>query len=154
MIAPKIIASLTALAVLASSAFFASARSHVRHVGEPYAGRPEVVAASFVSAWCPACKVMTPKLAHVLPEFRDQPIKFTELDFSLGQSPKLAAKAAADGYSVVYARFAGATGFTLLIDRDTGEVLDRLTMDDSEDVMRTRIKLALAKAENTPAPAQ
>lgn len=126
-------------------------KSRTPDVDAPSAGAPEIIAASFVSAWCASCKILEPRLSKVIPEFRDAPVKFEALDFTFGQRPELAQQAADDGYSLVYARFAGATGFTLLIDPDTGDVVDRLTMNDSEDAMRERIAAAVARAKTKDA---
>lgn len=138
--------ALAAAAVLfAPAAAVVGVEMRTPQVGAEYAGTPQVIAASFVSAWCASCKVLEPRLAKVMPGYKKAPVKFEELDFTFGATPELAQRAAADGYGVVYARYAGATGFTLLIDRESGEVLDKITMSDTEQSIRTRINLALAK---------
>lgn len=136
---------LAAVLIPAAVAVGAAFRS-AKPVEAPFAGTPEVIAASFVSDWCGACKILEPKLSKVIPAFAEAPVKFVSLDFTFGNRPELAQRAAADGYSVVYARFAGATGFTLLIDAKSGEIIDRLTIIDSERSMRERINRALAQA--------
>lgn len=140
--------ALAAAFVLVPVAAVVGVKLRTPDVAAPSAGAPAVIAASFVSAWCGSCKILEPKLARVIPQFAGKPVKFEALDFTFGDRPELAELAAKDGYSVVYARFAGATGFTLLIDSETGEVLDRLTMNDTEASMRERIGRALKRAEN------
>ncbi|MBY0422063.1 MAG: hypothetical protein K2Q06_07140 [Parvularculaceae bacterium] len=146
-------AALAAAAVIIPAMAVFGVQSRTPDVDAPSAGAPEIIAASFVSAWCASCKILEPRLAKVIPEFRGAPVKFEALDFTFGPRPELAQQAADDGYSLVYARFAGATGFTLLIDPDTGDVVDRLTMSDTETSMRERIAAAIARAqaaEKTP----
>lgn len=109
---------------------------------------PEVVAATFSSSWCSACKILKPKLAEVIPDFGSQPVEFIEFDYTYGR-PKAYRKIAAErGFVDAYDRFEGGTGFTLLIDNDTGEVLDMLTMTYSKNAMRAAITQAVAAASH------
>lgn len=109
---------------------------------------PEVIAATFSSAWCASCKVLKPKLAAVIPDFADKPVKFLDLNFTFGDNGGQAKKAADNNFSALYDRFKGATGFTLLIDADTGELIDILTRDHSKAAMRAAIARSLAVAEH------
>ena len=111
---------------------------------------PELIAATFASAWCSSCKILEPRLAKVMPDFAGKPVKFVELDFTFGQSDAVEEKARAEGLGDLYPRFKGATGFTLLVDKDTGEIIDMLTIDHSGAAMRAAIAQALAIAERTP----
>lgn len=140
-------AIVAAAVMLVPAAAVVGVKMRTPHVSAAYSGAPELIAASFVSAWCASCKILEPRLAKVMPNFAGSPVKFEELDFTFGATPQLAERAAADGYAVVYSRYAGATGFTLLIDRESGEVLDKLTMSDTEQTIRARIDSALRKAE-------
>jgi thiol-disulfide isomerase/thioredoxin len=117
--------------------------------GADYAldGEPELVAVTFASAWCSSCKILQPRLAEVIPGFADKPVKFVELDFTFGQRGAVEEKARAEGLAEIYPRFKGATGFTLLVDRDTGEIIDSLTMNHSKSAMRAALAQALAVAE-------
>ncbi|MCK5751033.1 MAG: hypothetical protein KAH44_32750 [Oricola sp.] len=139
-------------AVLAIGAVIFALAGRSPATGADYAldRAPEVVAVTFSSAWCPSCKVLEPRLAKVIPDFADKPVKFVELDFTFGENAEVEAKA--EGLGGVYPRFKGATGFTLLVDRDTGEIIDMLTMDHSQGAMRAALAQALAVAERT-APA-
>ena len=111
-----------------------------------FEGEPEIVAATFSSAWCSSCKILKPRLADVIPEFSDKPIKFVEFDFTLGQRGEIADQAEAEGLSDIYPRFKGATGFTLLVDTDTGEIVDMLTINHTERAMRAAIAQSIAVA--------
>ncbi len=138
-----------ALAVAFAGAFFMFARTPATSAEAAYEGEPEVVAATFASSWCSACKVLKPKLAKVIPGFKNDPVAFIEFDFTFG--PRDALKAEAEKYAIggLYDRNKGATGFTVLVDADTGEVLDTLTMNFSEDAMRSAISRAIAIASYT-----
>ena len=107
---------------------------------------PEVIAATFSAAWCSTCKILEPRLAGVIPRFADQPVKFIKLDFTLGERPEVEALAAREGLSDIYPRFKGASGFTLLVDRDTGEIIDMLTINHNDRAMRAAIAQAIAVA--------
>lgn len=126
--------------------FALSGRTSATSADYEYAGEPEIVAATFSSAWCSSCKILKPRLAEILPEFSDQPVKFVELDFTFGQRDEIAEQAASEGLSDVYPRFKGATGFTLLVDRETGEIIDSLTINHSKNAMRAAIAQAVAVA--------
>ena len=107
---------------------------------------PEIIAATFSSAWCSSCKILKPRLAKVIPEFADKPIKFVEFDFTLGQRKEISEKAAAAGLAEIYPRFEGATGFTLLVDAETGEIVEMLTMSHTPEAMRAAIAQTIAIA--------
>lgn len=136
-----------ALGVLAFASF-----GRERATGAEYTlGRePEVIAATFTSAWCTACKILEPRLAKAIPSFADKPVKFVDYDFTFGPNEETRATALADGLGPVYDRYAKATGFTILFDPQTEEVLDILTASHSTGAMRAAIARSLAIAENRP----
>ncbi|MBB5518193.1 hypothetical protein [Amphiplicatus metriothermophilus] len=116
-----------------------------------FEGEATLIAATFSSAWCAACKILEPRLARVIPQFEGAPVKFVEYDFTFGEKERNRAAALADGVSgEVYDRFAGATGFTLLIDAKSGAVVDMLTASHSPKAMRAAIAQALARAGRAP----
>ena len=107
---------------------------------------PEVIAATFSSAWCSSCKILKPRLAEIMPDFADQPVKFVELDFTFGERGAIEEQARAEGLEEIYPRFKGATGFTLLVDRKTGDIIDSLTVNYDKNAMRSAIAQAIAIA--------
>ena len=115
-------------------------------------GEAELVAVTFASAWCSACKVLKPKVVDIMDEYAGQSVRFVELDFSFGDSAGSADVARSNGFYDAYEQMRGATGFTLLIDRDSGVVIDTLTAGQSRDVMRQAIDDALivARADALP----
>lgn len=111
-----------------------------------YETKPEIIAATFSSAWCSSCKILEPRLEALVPDFADKPVKFVKLDFTLGQRGAVAEKAEREGLAHLYPQFKGATGFTLLVDADSGEIVDSLTIRHSEQAMRAAIAQAVAAA--------
>lgn len=108
---------------------------------------PEIIAVTFASAWCSSCKILQPRLAEIIPDFAGKPVKFVELDFTFGQRGAVEEKALAEGLAEIYPRFKGATGFTLLVDHDTGEIIDSLTISHTKPAMRAALAQALAVAQ-------
>lgn len=131
------------LAAIAAFALFA--RRPAESGRETFAGKAEVIAATFNSQWCSACKILKPRLLKVIPTFSGEPVKFVEYDLTFG--PDGARQhAEADGLAGVYDRFAKATGYTLLIDADTGEIVDMLTIKHDAGAMRAAISRALERS--------
>lgn len=132
--------------------FFAfSGRSADIEADYVYEGQPEVVAATFYATWCSPCRILEPKLSDVIPDFADKPVKFVKLDFTFGKRDEVEELAAREGLADVYRQFGGASGFTLLVDPETGEVIDMLTMDHSSRAMRAAIAQAIAVASRPDA---
>lgn len=121
---------------------------------QAYEGEPQVIAATFASAWCSACKIIKPRVVRVMNDYTGKPVKFVELDFTFGERDEIAAIATANNFDDLYGRAKGATGFTMLIDRDTGELIDTLTVNHSENAIRLAIDAALVAAEITEPGAQ
>ena len=133
--------------MIAGVAVFAlTGRTSATSAQYTFEGEPEIVAATFSSAWCSACKILKPRLSEVIPDFSDRPVKFVEFDFTFGQREEIADQAKAEGLDHIYPQFEGATGFTLLIDADTGEIVDTLTINHSKRAMRAAIAQAAALA--------
>jgi len=136
------------------AAFYFTAKTPAQSADARFDGKAEIVAATFASAWCSSCKILKPKLAAVIPEFTEQPISFVELDFTFGQRDEIRQIAEEDGFEEVYDRYKGATGFTLLIDSDTGEIIDTLTMNHSRKALRAALAQAIAVASLSAADAE
>jgi thiol-disulfide isomerase/thioredoxin len=132
--------------LVAAAAFALYARRPAENAEAAFSGAPELIAATFNAQWCSSCKILKPRLLKIIPEFRSAPVKFVEYDLTFGPE-KGRAEAAADGISSVYDRFSTATGYTLLIDAETGEILDMLTVNHERAAMREAIRGALRKAE-------
>lgn len=126
--------------------FAAFGRTAATEAAYTYDGEPEIIAATFSSAWCSSCKILEPRLSKVIPDFADRPVQFVKLDFTFGDRDELAEEARSAGLAQIYPVYKGATGFTLLVDPQTGEIVDQLTINHSEQAMRAAIAQALAGA--------
>jgi len=122
-------------------AFVATAFATASHAEE---AKAEVVGLLFYADWCGSCKVLDPKLEAVKPDFADAPILFTRVDatdaFTKHQSALFASRI---GLSKIYEENASSTGFMLLIDADSGKVLDKLVKTQTEAQLRSSIQKAL-----------
>ncbi len=96
------------------------------------AQEPRLVAALFRSNWCGPCKILEPRYERVMAGYAQAPLERVRFDSSFGRRGALAERASAEGIQAVYDATSGATGFVLLIDRDTQDVLARITMEYSE----------------------
>lgn len=144
---PKLKNSLfTAIVLVGVVVFFLTGRAPASNANAVFDGEPEVIAATFASAWCSSCKILKPRLTQVIPDFSSTPVSFVEFDFTFGQRAEIADLAAKNGVTELYEEYKGRTGFTLLIDSDTGAVIDMLTMNHSEKAMRAAIAQAVAIA--------
>lgn len=104
---------------------------------------PRLVAALFRSNWCGPCKVLEPRYEAVMAEYAEAPLERVRFDSSFGRRGVLARRAREEGVSAVYEATAGATGFVLLIDRDTGDVLAHISMAYSDADIRGALDHAL-----------
>jgi len=108
---------------------------------------PEVIALKFHADWCGYCKAMAPAYAELQKGVGDEPVLFVKLDqtddFEKRQAQYLAH---ALGMEKVWSQHGGKTGFALLIDAETKEVLGRLTRSDDADAMRSAVEEAVKRA--------
>jgi thiol:disulfide interchange protein len=106
-----------------------------------------VIALVFKADWCTACRVLEPKLMTVMPQVAAQPIRFVMLDQTDADARRAAAtEARALGVAELYAAREGQTGYVLLVDASTKEVLGQIGSTDSVAQIRQKIRRALAAA--------
>ncbi|WP_375548690.1 thioredoxin family protein [Oceanicaulis alexandrii] len=104
---------------------------------------PRLVAALFRSNWCGPCKVLEPRYEAVMADYAAAPLERVRFDSSFGRRGVLARRAREEGVSQAYEATAGSTGFVLLIDRETGDVLARISMAYSDADIRGALDHAL-----------
>ena len=91
---------------------------------------PAVIAVKFHADWCGSCKAMGPVFEELQAKYDTQPVLFVTLDhtreFNRRQSQYLAKSL---GLHKIWAANGGKTGFILLIDGQSGEVVRKLTRE-------------------------
>lgn len=108
---------------------------------------PRLVAAMFRSSWCGACRVLEPRVEDVREDFGAAPIGWVKFDFTLGRRDELRETAEAEGIAALYEDFAGRTGFLVLMDRETGQVFEIVTMRYGREEIRAALERWLVVTE-------
>ncbi len=108
------------------------------------AAKPKVVGVLFYADWCNSCKTLEPKLNAIKKDFAGQPVLFTRVDFTddftKEQSDLLAS------YLDLGSAYAGQgrkTGYMLLINAESKQVLGKLLKTQSEAELKAEIDKAL-----------
>lgn len=92
--------------------------------------QPEVLGVLFYADWCGSCKVLDPAIqkARGKSDLDNAPVLFVRLDLTdATRRYQASLMASALGLGDFYEKNAGATGFMLLVDAETKEVISRLT---------------------------
>ncbi len=108
---------------------------------------PEVVGVLFYADWCGKCKVLDPQLKKATGSFINQPILLTTFDMTnLSSQFQSGQLAKALNLSDLYQKIGVKTGFMVLVDAESGELIDRVNSADSPEIIASKIKAALTKA--------
>lgn len=101
---------------------------------------PALIGVKMDAEWCPKCKVMNPKLDEVMPEFQGEEILFVKFnmtdDFTIHQTRLLANRL---GLSELFEEHKGQTGYMVVVDAKTNEVVKRLNSNLSEEELKNEI---------------
>ena len=107
---------------------------------------PRVIAVKFHADWCGFCKAMGSAFEELQAKFDTQPVLYITLDhtreFNRKQSKYMAHSL---GLSKVWAEHGGKTGFVLLINGTTLEVISMLTHEQNLKQMGTDLLMAVEK---------
>jgi thiol-disulfide isomerase/thioredoxin len=110
------------------------------------ADKPKILGVLMYADWCGKCKELDPKLSEVQPQFQGQPILFTRFDmtndFTTTQSEKLAGLL---GIGDLFQQHKGSTGYMVLLDTQTNEVLKTLKHNQSEQDLKQEIASVLSE---------
>lgn len=105
---------------------------------------PEILGVLMYADWCSKCEVLDPKLQKIEPEFENKGILFTRFDmtddFTTEQSAMLARLL---GLNDLFKEHEGRTGYMVLLDAETHEVLKTLKHDKSEEELKGEIESVL-----------
>lgn len=100
---------------------------------EEQAAGPEVIAIKFHADWCGYCKAMGDIFDELQAKFDQEPVLYLTFDQTREHHTRQSQYLAhALGLEDVWAEYGGRTGFILLIDGQTGEVIDQL--DHEQDL--------------------
>jgi len=111
--------------------------------------KPEVIGVLFYADWCGSCKVLDPAIekARGKSDLDNNPILFVRLDLTNAttrhQSELMAQTL---GMGDFYEKNAGKTGFMLLVDADTKEVISTLTKAVDANEISDKVNAAISKA--------
>lgn len=131
---PSIISAL----LLTLGVFAAGTVAHAQQ--ETGTAQADAYAVVFYADWCGTCKAMDPTVKEARASLTDKPVLFVTFDMTDDKTKKQTAMLAdALGLEEHYAENAGKTGFILLIDAESNEVVDRITVNDSADAMKRKI---------------
>jgi thiol-disulfide isomerase/thioredoxin len=110
------------------------------------AAAPDKIAILMYADWCGSCKILDPKLKAVQPEFERGNILFVRFDLTneatQHQSGLLAQ---ALGVGELYKKNAGKTGYMTIVDRTSGQSIERITKDHSEADIRASLRKVSGK---------
>jgi len=142
-------AAIAALVFAGAFALAIAVKGPTPTVAQAAKSAPDLIAASFTSAWCSACRILEPRLARAMPAFADRAVEFVEFDFTFGETEALADLAAAHNLTRLYEANKGATGFTVLVNARSGAIVDTLTMNFTAADIERAIDRALKNATHT-----
>lgn len=115
------------------------------HETSPTQDRAAIIALKFHADWCGSCKAMGPVFTDLANKFDTEPVLFVTLDQTTQSSRRQALfLAQALGLDKVWAEDGGKTGFILLVNAKSMEVLARLTKDQDIKAMGGELTKALA----------
>jgi len=109
------------------------------------AASPQLIAIKFHADWCGSCKAMGDVFTDLANKLDGQPVLFVEIDQT---NRTTAAQAqfmvAALGAGELWGEFGGKTGFVLVLDAESRQVVAKLTHEQSVKDMTKAITDALA----------
>ncbi|MGF1645275.1 MAG: thioredoxin domain-containing protein [Thiotrichales bacterium] len=104
---------------------------------------PDKIAILMYADWCGSCKILDPKLKAVQPEFEGKNILFVRFDLTNDATKHQSGLLAqALGVSELYEKNAGKTGYLTIVDRASGQSIERITKDHSEADIRASLSKA------------
>lgn len=113
-------------------------------LGSAQAVETKVYGVMFYADWCHYCQILDPKLDQVRKDFEGTAFHFQKIDMT--DDSRLYAsfnQAKALGLERIVRAYGQGTGFMLLVNARSGEVVDQIVARHSEDQIRQKIRKAL-----------
>lgn len=121
-----------------------SGMQHTQTRADAKARSPEVLVVAFHADWCPACQALGPKMMKsVFPEIKDEPYLLVKLDLTDRDSNQAEYMLSALGLGNLWEQYGRKTGFALVIDAQTKEVLHTLNASENPEAMVADIRSAI-----------
>ena len=139
---------ITVLVAMAGLAIAQSPRTASTQRQASSAEGPKVIAIKFHADWCGYCKAMGPVFEEMQAKYDQQPVLYVRLDLTREAGRRQAqymAHALGMGDDI-WSEYGGKTGFVLLVDGTTGEVIEKLTHDQSLKAMGASLREAVRNA--------
>ncbi len=108
--------------------------------------QPEIFGVLFYADWCGSCKILDPAIqkARGQSDLDNEPVLFVRLDLTdATRRYQASLMASALGLGDFYEKNAGATGFMLLVDAETKEIISRLTKTMDATAITNEVKAAI-----------
>lgn len=138
---------ITVLVAMAGLAIAQSPRTTSTQRQASSAEGPKVIAIKFHADWCGYCKAMGPVFEEMQAKYDQQPVLYVRLDQTREAGRRQAQyMARALGMGDIWTEYGGKTGFVLLVDGTTGEVIEKLTHDQSLKAMGASLREAVRNA--------
>lgn len=100
----------------------------------------ELVAVRMYADWCGNCKMLDAKVDNIKKEFQDSNVLFLYFDqtddYATSQAEK---KAYLLGLDEVFAKYKGKTGMMILVDAQTGELIEEISHTVPENELKNKL---------------
>lgn len=137
----------TLIVILATLAFVSAPVFGKDPFGKFEDKEPEIIGALFYADWCTACKQLDPELKAAEKKFINKPVMFVKFDLTnLSTQYQTSLFAKALGIEGPLKDTGVKTGFMLLIDRESGEVVGRIDRKAKADKITAEVTKALEAA--------
>ena len=105
---------------------------------------PEVVIVDFHADWCGKCEQLGPSLSKAEENLADEPALFVKLDMTNDRTKKQAEYLMAElGMGDIWTEHGTATGFALVLDTQSDQVLSKINFNSSADEIGKTIASAM-----------
>jgi len=108
----------------------------------------QLLVVKFHADWCGSCVKLSPSLESLQANFAGQPVDFVRLDLTSDATRAAAqAQVARLGLEKIFEDYGNKTGFALIIDAASGQVLGEIRASQELDAMQALVTQSLDKAK-------